>query len=68
MAQETPIQKRKRIALRDKHRNTTCRGCRSNYYNFSKPQSPNGDVAVSEDYSCWTLHRIRRGKCPAWSR
>jgi hypothetical protein len=60
---ETPAEKRKRIEKRNKHRNTTCSGCRHNYYNFAKGQSANGDVAVSEDYSCWSIMDISRGKC-----
>jgi hypothetical protein len=65
MAEETPVQKRKRIEKRNKYRNTVCSGCRHNYYNFAKGQSANGDVAVSEDYSCWNLKYITRGKCSA---
>jgi hypothetical protein len=60
---ETSAQRRARITKRDKHRNSTCSGCRHNYYNFGKEQSPRGDVAVSEDYSCWFLDYIKRGKC-----
>jgi len=57
-----------RLRFRDQHRKTTCSGCRHNYYNYPKPQSANGDVAVSESYSCWHLDRIWRGKCPIYSR
>lgn len=67
MNNETPSEKRKRIEKRNKYRNTVCRGCRHNYYNFPKPQSANGDVAVDEDYSCWSIDSISRGKCPAHS-
>jgi len=59
---------RDRLGFRDTHRKTTCRGCRHNYYNFPKQQSPNGDVEVKESYSCWHLDLIHRGKCPIHSR
>lgn len=51
----TPTERRKLIAKRDKYRNSHCIGCRYNYYNFSKGASSNGDVAVGEDYFCWSL-------------
>ena len=63
MTEETKAQKEKRLRLRDKHRKTTCSGCRYNYYNFPK----NGDgwnVPVEKDYSCWHLELIKRGVCP----
>jgi hypothetical protein len=68
MDSETPAEKRKRLAKRDKYRGTVCLGCRHNYYNFPKGRSANGDVAVSEDYSCWSLGYIVRGKCSSYSR
>ena len=52
---------------RDKYRGTLCSGCRHNYYNYPKGQSPNGDVAVSEDYYCWSIPEVKRGKCTAHS-
>ena len=58
---------RERIRFRDEHRKSTCSGCRHNFYNHPKSQSPNGDVAVEENYSCWHLDLIRRGKCPYYS-
>jgi hypothetical protein len=62
--EETEQEKKKRLQKRDKYRNSTCQGCRHNYYNFPKEKSPNGDVAVSEDYSCWHMKSISRGICP----
>ena len=62
--EETPANKRKRIEKRNKYRGTVCSGCRHNYYNYPKGKSDNGDVAVSEDYSCWSINSISRGKCP----
>ena len=62
---ETDAQKRKRLAKRDRYRNTVCRGCRHNYYNWPKPSNERGDVAVADGYSCWSLDRIKRGKCSA---
>lgn len=51
------------LRRRDRFRHTLCNGCRHNYYNFPKMQSSRGDVAVSEDYYCWHIPNIRRGKC-----
>ena len=70
--EETPAEKRKRLAKRDKYRSTVCRstvcrGCRHNYYNYPKPQSERGDVAVPDDYSCWFIGCIKRSKCPQHS-
>ena len=45
-----------------------CVGCRHNYYNFGKPQSTNGDVAVAEDYACWSLESATKKGCSSWSR
>ena len=53
-----------RIVLRDRYRGTVCSGCRNNYYNYPKPKSPNGDVAVPEGYSCWHLNLIKNNRCP----
>jgi hypothetical protein len=67
MTEETKAEKRKRIERRNRYRNTVCCGCRHNYYNF--PRANDGvNVGVSEDYSCWSIMRIFRGKCPHWSR
>ena len=63
MQSETPSQRKKRLEKRNANRNTVCTGCRHNYYNFPKPQSASGDVAVAEDYSCYHLNLIKRGKC-----
>ena len=58
----TSKQRRKR----DKCRETVCVGCRHNYYNWPKPRIGN-DVAVPEDYMCWHLNLVKRGKCPCYS-
>jgi len=68
MMEETASQKKKRLEKRNKYRTTVCRGCRHNYYNFPKAQSANGDVEVPDDYSCWSITSVSRGKCPAHSR
>ena len=60
---ETKAQRAARLRRRDTSRRTVCVGCQYNYYNFPKPQSERGDVAVAEDYSCWFLGEIRRGVC-----
>jgi len=60
---ETPAEKRKRIEKRDLNRGTVCVGCHYNYYNWPKGASPNGDVAIPDDYSCWYIGRIAHGKC-----
>ncbi len=60
---ETASQKRKRLIKRDLCRKTVCSGCHYNYYNF--PTTGNGwDAPVAEDYSCWYLDRVKRGRCP----
>lgn len=61
--QETKAQRTARLRKRDRFRTTVCAGCRHNYYNFPKPQSERGDVAVAEDYSCWFIGEVRRGVC-----
>ena len=67
MTEETKAEKKKRIEKRNKYRNTVCRGCRHNYYNF--PRSGDGwNAGVDEDYSCWSIKDVFRGKCPCWSR
>jgi len=66
--EETTSQKKKRLEKRNKYRSTICSGCRHNYYNFPKGPSENGDVEVSDDYSCWSITSILRGKCSAYSR
>lgn len=50
MSEETPAQKRKRLALRNKYRGTVCAGCRSNYYNFPCERSLRGDVFLLEHH------------------
>lgn len=60
---ETPFQKRKRLERRNRYRDTVCRGCRNNFYNWPKP-SDGWNAAVPDDYSCWYIGEIRRGKCP----
>jgi hypothetical protein len=65
--EETAAQKKKRLEKRNKYRNTVCSGCRHNYYNFPKGRSANGDVEVEEDYSCWSINSVSRGKCPCKS-
>jgi len=54
--------KRKTLAKRDAWRNRECAGCRHNYYNFPKAASPRGDVAVAEDYYCWSLPSAKRDR------
>jgi hypothetical protein len=60
---ETLRQKERRLELRNKHRKTTCVGCHYNFYNFPRPASDE-NIEVPEDYSCWYLGRVKRGKCP----
>ena len=59
-----PMTVRKRsgaeLVKRDEWRARECAGCRSNYYNYPKAASPNGDVAVAHDYSCWSLKGAMR--------
>ena len=64
MTQETNRQRTARLRKRDQCRTTVCVGCRHNYYNFPKPPSERGDVAVADDYSCMFLFAVQRGKCP----
>lgn len=47
----------KLIAKRNLYREGPCNGCRNNYYNWPKPASPRGDVAVAEDKCCWSLEK-----------
>lgn len=65
---ETVAQRTKRLEMRDRYRETVCKGCRHNYYNWPKPRSDRGDVAVPDDCSCWNVDKIKNGKCPAYSR
>lgn len=46
------------LRRRDILRGTVCVGCRHNYYNYPKPASPRGDVAVAEDYHCWHIPNV----------
>ena len=64
MTQETNRQRTARLRRRDQYRTTVCVGCRHNYYNFPKPQNERGDVVVADDYSCWFIGEVNRGKCP----
>ena len=55
----------KLLAKRDSWRDRECSGCRNNYYNWPKSASPRGDVAVPDDYCCWSLsgaERTRNGR------
>jgi len=65
---EQQRQHRANLTKRDHYRNTLCVGCRHNYYNFPKDRSPNGDVAVPDDYYCWSIPDVKRGKCSAHSK
>jgi hypothetical protein len=60
---ETKWQKERRLALRDRHRETTCTGCHYNFYNYPKLADA-ASIEIPDDYSCWYLNRIKRGKCP----
>ena len=61
-----PMKVRKRtpaeLHKRDAWRNRECAGCRSNYYNYPKGASPRGDVAVADDYCCWSLEDAKRDR------
>lgn len=52
----------KLLTKRNQWRDRECAGCHHNYYNWPKPASPRGDVAVPSDYCCWHLESARRGK------
>ena len=52
----------KLLSKRDKWRERECVGCRNNYYNWSKPRSPRGDVAVPDDCCCWSLSQATRNR------
>ena len=67
MTQETNRQRTARLRKRDQYRTTVCAGCRYNYYNYPKPPSERGDVAVADDYSCWFIGEVKRGCCPVKS-
>lgn len=60
---ETQRQKERRLEMRNRYRQTACTGCHYNFYNFPKP-ADDQSIEVPEDYSCWYLDRIKRGKCP----
>ena len=58
------------LRRRNRFRSTICVGCRHNYYNWPKPASPRGDVAVAEDYLCWHIKNVdlrRKKPCIAYS-
>ena len=50
--------KEEMIRRRNRLRNTLCAGCRHDYYNWPKPQSPRGDVAVANDSYCWHIPSV----------
>ena len=54
----------KRIEKRNQYRTTVCSGCHYNYYNFPKAEADNIGVSIPEDYSCWYIDKVKRGKCP----
>jgi len=56
------------LKKRNQYRNTVCVGCRHNYYNYAKFQSPRGDVAVPEKYHCWYIPDVKNGKCRMYSK
>ena len=63
MPESPAARKRRLLRKRDKYRTTVCAGCRHNYYNWPKPASPRGDVAVADDYYCWHLPEARAHGC-----
>ncbi len=49
-----------------KYRETVCRGCRNNRYNYES--AGDGWDAPTTGDGCWFLDEIERGKCRMWSR
>lgn len=56
----------KNRALAERYRETVCRGCHDNYYNWK--QAGDGWNAPTDGNGCWNLYRISRGKCSAYRR
>lgn len=57
----------KQKRLIEKHRETTCRGCSQNRYNYKSDGVPNVEAPTSGE-GCWNLGCIKRGKCSLYRR